>query len=342
MRCAALKLSIEIQKSQIYLLMKYCLFKVIGMTSYMQLQKTRRAILTCFVALLIISAPACTRLMFVPTPQYVRTPDQIGIDYDDVWVKTRFGTHLHGWLLKSAQPAKGNVLFLHGNGENISTHFVSVAWLTTQAYNVLIYDYQGYAQSTGTPDLSQEIDNVSLMIDYLSDYAQGSSIVVYGQSLGGAIAAAAMHNEASRPKVSMLVLESTFPNFRRIVQDKLSEHWLTWSLQWPVSLGFISSRNPEDALAELAPMPILVIHGQRDRIVSYENGVALFQSARSPAALWTISDGGHIMAYVSPEFRASFSAVLNDIAAKRQPLLTEQVFHLPEPVVEFLKQRNIY
>jgi len=302
-------------------------------------QKTKLAYACVFSAIFFLSG--CTRLMFFPTENHVQNPSNLGISYEDVFVKTTSGATLHGWMLKTALPQKGNVVFLHGNGENISTHVNSIAWVTRFGYDVLIYDYEGYAKSTGAPNLAREINNVDRMLDYAASHSKGPTIL-YGQSLGGAIASSALTAPTTRTKVSLLVIESTFPNFRRIVQDKIADVWFAWPFQWPLSWAFVSSRNPEDSAGQLPPVPVLIIHGKRDRVIPYDNALELLRDSAPPSALWTISDGGHTMAALSPDFRQELVKVFDSVADKQALDLTPKSFDLPPRVVEILRTRGAY
>jgi len=279
--------------------------------------------------------------MFVPTEKHVQDPGNLGISYDDVFVETTTGSTIHGWMLRTALPQKGNVVFLHGNGENISTHVNSIAWITRFGYDVLIYDYEGYAKSTGSPSVAQEIDNVDLMIDYAASHSKGPTIL-YGQSLGGAIASSALTSPKTRAKVSLLVIESTFPNFRRIVQNKIADVWLGWPFQWPLSWAFVSSRNPEDSFGQSPSVPVLIIHGKRDRIIPYDNALELLSDSEPTSALWTITDGGHTMALLCPDFRQELVNVFDSVAGMHPLNLASKSFDLPPKIVEILRTRGTY
>ena len=69
---------------------------------------------------------ACTHMFFYPQKQLIRTPKDVGINYEDVNFKSRDGMALHGWYLPAEEKAWGTVLFFHGNAENISTHLGAV------------------------------------------------------------------------------------------------------------------------------------------------------------------------------------------------------------------------
>ena len=72
---------------------------------------------------------------------------------ENVFFKTSDGLALHGWFLK-ARDARGTVLVLHGNAENISTHASGVLWLVPEGFNVFIFDYRGYGRSEGRPTVA--------------------------------------------------------------------------------------------------------------------------------------------------------------------------------------------
>src|SRR5512143_2232820 len=101
----------------------------------------------------IILMQGCTSLIFQPMQMQVRTPGDVGLDYRDLYFHAADATLLHGWFLPAQHEAKGTLLFLHGNAENISTHLGSVWWLPAEGYNVFLYDYRGYGYSEGKPSL---------------------------------------------------------------------------------------------------------------------------------------------------------------------------------------------
>jgi len=301
--------------------------------------KFKLAYACAFSALFLLTS--CTHLMFVPTKHHVQDPSNLGISYDDVFLQTTSGATIHGWMLKAALPKKGNVVFLHGNGENISTHVNTIAWATRFGYDVFIYDYEGYAKSTGSPNLAHEIENVDLALDYAAAHSEGPTIL-YGQSLGGAIASSALTSPTTRAKVSLLVIESAFPNFRRIVQNMIAAVWPVWPLQWPLSWAFVSNQNPEDGLGQLSPIPALIVHGMRDRIIPYDNALELLRDTTSPSARWTIRDGGHIMAALCSDFHQELIKLFDSVTDRQNLDLSSKSFDLPPSVIEILRARRIY
>ena len=87
--------------------------------------------LAALIRLLTLVVPAalcgCTSVFFQPHNVIVSTPGQFGIEYQPVEMLAADGTALFAWFLPARGPARGSVLYLHGNGENISTQFANVA-----------------------------------------------------------------------------------------------------------------------------------------------------------------------------------------------------------------------
>src|SRR5258706_10167145 len=154
-----------------------------------------------------LALASCTAVFFQPHRVRVLTPDQLGLAYDEVRFKTRDGLELYGWFIPAKGPALGTVLQLHGNAENISTHFASLAWMPARGFNVFIFDYRGYGASEGEPTLAgAQIDIDAAMQALLArNDIDKDRIVIYGQSLGGALAAYYVAHSPRRDQLRALV-----------------------------------------------------------------------------------------------------------------------------------------
>lgn len=244
----------------------------------------------------------CTNLFFYPWPQHVRTPEQIGLVYEDIWLEADDGVRLHGWFLPAQGPACTTVLFLHGNAENISTHIASVYWLPPRRFNVFLLDYRGYGASAGRPSLAGIQRDIDAAMRYVLARADPAGIVIFGQSLGAAAGIYYTAHSDHRPRIRALVVESAFVSHRAIAGEKLAEFWLTWPLQWLAGLTVSDAYRPLSAIPSVAPVPLLLIHGERDRIVPIAHAERLYAAARAPKDFWRY-DGGHIAAFRSEAMR---------------------------------------
>lgn len=247
----------------------------------------------------------CTHLLFHPMAEHVNDPNALGIKARDVYFPSD-GLRLHGWLLPARQmPAKGGVLFLHGNAENISTHLASVWWLPTHGYHVFLFDYRGYGWSEGRPTLDrvQRDAEAALATLRVQPEVQGLPLAVFGQSLGGALAIRLLADPQRQDGVAALIVEGVPTSFRARAREVLGDWWLTWALQWPLSLTISDAYAPLAAIGEVAPVPLLIVHGEEDTIIPISHGEALFAAAQEPKTFWRIAGARHINAFTRPAWR---------------------------------------
>ena len=250
---------------------------------------------------------ACESLLFYPESQLAGDPGRLGLSYRELSIDTTDGLALHGWFLP-AEPDRDtgcSILFLHGNAGNVSTHLPIVAWLPAAGYGVLIFDYRGYGRSQGTPSLSGLQRDFDAALGALLSKGEiaPENVIVFGQSLGGAVAVTALAASPRRHEIKALVIEGAPSDYRGITREKLAAVWLTWPLQWPLAQIMTDDFRPAEAIVEISPTPVLVIHGQADRIVPPHHGEALFEAAGEPKALWQLEGGRHIAALNEEEHR---------------------------------------
>ncbi len=242
------------------------------------------------------SLAACSELFFVPAKDMVRTPASLGLEYRDVGVDVAHGVQLRGWLLEGIAPVKGTVVFLHGNAQNISYHLASVDWLPQRHYNVFIYDYRGYGESSGRPSIATSVTDFPFVMDALQAMLPAAQrrYVVFGQSLGGSFAIAQVARYKDRYPIKALIVDSGFAGFRRIAREKLHDFALTRPFDWLLQWLFPDQPDVLRDVARIHPLPLLIIHGLADTIVPARHAELLFQHASQPKALWLIPGVGHI------------------------------------------------
>ncbi|HEY6093966.1 MAG TPA: alpha/beta hydrolase [Gallionellaceae bacterium] len=249
--------------------------------------------------LLVFVLTGCTSVFFQPQAREYLTPDAIGLAYQDVTLTNSDGELLHAWWLPAQGKAQGTVLFLHGNAENISTHIGNVYWLPAQHYNVFLLDYRGYGASQGSPSVEGALDDINSAMEHLRQRADvdPQRIVVLGQSMGGALATYYVAHSPYRENIKALIVESAFASYRQIAREKLASYWLSWPLQWPLSFTIDDTYSPLPAVAKVSPIPLLLIHGDKDVVVPLHHGQALFAAAAQPKEFWLVPGGGHIEAF---------------------------------------------
>lgn len=245
---------------------------------------------------LSFSAGCVNRLFYHPSPILVETPSQRGFAYEDVFFPSEDGTLLHGWFLPSrTSNAVATVVHLHGNAQNLSTHYRYAAWLTGEGMHVLCFDYRGYGLSEGRPDRAGVLADSRAAIRYAASRpeADPDRIVLLGQSLGGANAVVAAATLTDLP-VRGVIVDSAFYSYRSIVADKIGLIPVLGWIRGPLSAVLIGNRHsPGPVIGSLAPTPVLMFHGAADPVVPLWHGERLFDAAGEPKFLCVMDGRGH-------------------------------------------------
>ena len=219
--------------------------------------------------------------MYYPQGDIAVTPAAARLAYDDVTVTTEDGEKLSVWWIPAVSPARGAVLLLHGNAGNISHRIEYAIMFRQMGYGTLLVDYRGYGRSSGKPSEQGTYKDAEAAWRWLTGTrgVPERDIVVFGESLGGAVAAWLAERHTPRA----LVLASTFTS----AVDLGAEIYKFL----PVRL---ISRLRYDTLSRMAHVraPVLVIHSPADDIIPYSHGQRLYAAAREPKAFLEVS-GGH-------------------------------------------------
>lgn len=252
--------------------------------------------LTALLAACVLAG--CTHVFFQPSSVLVATPGLYGIDYQPVELRAADGTGLFAWFMPARGDAKATVLYLHGNAENISTHFANVAWMPAAGFNVLALDYRGYGGSDGRPSLAGVQLDIDAAMRTLLERADvdPQRIIIFGQSLGGALAIYYAAHSQYRNHVRAVIADSAFADYRLVAREKMADLFLTWPFQWLPKFTVDDDYSPRAAVAAISPIPLLLIHGERDSIVPPHHSQILYDAAHEPKELWDIPDAGHIQA----------------------------------------------
>jgi fermentation-respiration switch protein FrsA (DUF1100 family) len=215
---------------------------------------------------------------------------------------------------------------LHGNAENLSTHVNSVLWLIKEGFNLFIFDYRGYGRSQGSPSIKGvHVDAEAALESLLSrPDMDKEQIIVLGQSIGGAIAVYTVANTPYKDRISVLVIDSAFSSYRLIAREKLAQVFITWPFQYPLSLFFNDDYSPIKWIKKVSPVPVLIIHGEKDPVVPEHHGQMLYDAALPPKDFWKTSAPGHVRSFADEEVREKLVAYLDKHIKKDAISVTER------------------
>lgn len=158
------------------------------------------------------------------TEEGVPKPPYFGIsDYEELQLPTPDGETLSAFFIRPANKQRVRnvtVMMFHGNAGNIG-HRIPIAKVLEDniGCHVLMLEYRGYGLSTGTPNEDGLNIDAQTGLDYIRERAEtkDTKIVIYGQSLGGAVAIQLVANNQGTGDIAGLILENTFTSIRKMI-----------------------------------------------------------------------------------------------------------------------------
>jgi len=240
------------------------------------------------------------RMVFIsnfPERALSASPGDIGLEFENVSLTTEDEERLHGWYVPSAN-SRGTLLFFHGNAGNISHRLDSIRIFHDLGLDVLIIDYRGYGESTGSASEKGTYLDAQAAWDYLvnSRGIPAHRIIVFGRSLGGAIGAwLGAHNDPAA-----VIIESSFSSgvdMAKRLYPFLPARLIT-RLRYPV-VDYAGQLN----------CPVLVIHSRHDEIIPFDMGQAIYAAVKKHKTFLEIS-GDHNNGFLISH--ADYVAALRD------------------------------
>lgn len=210
--------------------------------------------------------------LFKPAKEIKATPSAIPLRCQPSQWLSDGSVQISGWWIPARNP-KGTIIFCHGNAGNIGDNLGILPYFNRRHWNVLLWDYRGYGESKGWPSETGIYADARGAFDTAKSAAPSVPIIVYGHSLGGAVA---VQMALDRP-VDGLIVDGSFAS----VMDMAKR--LYPSLPPAAIDKLISIRFDSLAKAPLLPdIPKLFAHSPHDTIVPYDSGRQLYAAATPP------------------------------------------------------------
>ena len=303
------------------------------MSTYKKERLFRRAVilLLTFASVITViytslSVYVATQLVYVPPTPLYATPSALGMTYKNVTFQSRIDhVQLQGWFIPGILPdghltTKRTIIFVHGSRTNRADKFAGLLQLSVdfarKGFGVLAFDMRGFGQSSPAP-LSLgyfEQRDVLGAVDFLQNgqlpYPQlgrPQHLVGWGVSMG---AATLLLAAAQAPTIEAVVSDSAYADILPILEREIPRGGHIPSLFTPgvleaahvlYGMDFYHVR-PVDVVAQIAPRPILFIHGTADTYIPPSNMQSLAVAARSaPNArvqTWLVPGAVHAHAFL--------------------------------------------
>lgn len=227
------------------------------------------------------------RLIYFPEQYTPVLQDYHATDMTVVTLKTKDNIELMSWY-KPATNNQPTLLFLHGNAGHIGYRMPLIRQFLKAGFGVLLLEYRGYGGNKGSPTEQGLYADGQTALAFL--YQQGmkpKQIILYGESLGTGIAT----KPAVENPIGCVILQSPFTSLA-----SLSRFHYPWSMIKPWD-QFNSLERMKQIHA-----PLLVLHGRRDQIVPFAEGLAIFNEANMPKEMLEFDKQNHNDLWDAREF----------------------------------------
>jgi len=245
------------------------------------------------------------RFVYFPPkyPEGFVPPEHYGLRVEEVWLVTEDRVKLNAFFL-AHPPSSMVILWFHGNAENIGMGVQQMKALANLGVNILELDYRGYGKSEGSPDEAGVYRDADAAYDYLvqTRHFQPRGIIVFGHSLGGAVAV----DVASRRECGGLIVQSSFTSVKDMTRRL-----------YPVPLSQYVPKSRFDSLEKIqrVRVPILIVHGTRDEVVPFSMGEMLYRAALEPKLFFAVEGAGHndVLEAGGEEYLRRFRAFIDGV-----------------------------
>ncbi|WP_010584613.1 alpha/beta hydrolase [Schlesneria paludicola] len=235
-----------------------------------------------YLAVTVLFATFQRRLMYRPTVASSLKVLDVGLDTGfgrDVRLYTADGCTLNGWLIQKTPVASESthaplLIYFPGNSANRFERLGDLREVAATGFDILIFDYRGYGDSTGRPNASTLSADARLVWDFACSRLNYDPrrIVIFGESLGGGVALSLWSNESPvAPAPAAIILNSTFTS----MADVVAWHYPLFPFQY-----LLLDRWPSAERISRVTSPIVVFHGTADKMIPVAQGREL--ARRSP------------------------------------------------------------
>lgn len=212
--------------------------------------------------------------------------DTLSFNYtiESVVFKSANGNLLNGWMLKpKGITPKITILHFHGNSGFIIDEYLAITPLLKDSFQIFTFDYSGFGFSTGNSTKNNILVDGLSALEYVKkrEDVLPTKLIIYGQSLGGHLAAVVAGK--SLGQIDGLILEGAFSSHKDIAAYTV-----------PV-LGRLLVKQNYSALKSIKKYnnPLLIIHSTEDKTIPLYMSKKLFSSANTPKEFYQI-DKCHI------------------------------------------------
>lgn len=209
------------------------------------------------------------------------TPESVGIIGASVeTLTTADGEKIILWYAP-AMAGLPTILYFQGNAGEIGDRPLRFNYYQSRGFGVAYLSYRGFGGSSGSPSEAGLMADADAAYDWLIAKAvEPNKIALLGESLGSGVAV----QLAAKREVGAVALEAPYTSTVEVAAK------IYWWL--PVHALMKDQFKSIDFIAAVVA-PLLIIHGEEDRLIPVEYGRRLFAAANQPKELEIVPGFGH-------------------------------------------------
>jgi pimeloyl-ACP methyl ester carboxylesterase len=232
---------------------------------------------------------------------------QYPFPFDEVDFEMEDGGNINGIHFRVPN-SKGVVFYLKGNSRSIKGWGKFARDFVSKGYDFFMIDYRGFGKSEGRRTESTLYNDAQTVYKWLHQQYDEERIVIYGRSLGSGIAT----RIASWNNPKMLILDSPYYSFLHHIRLYAFILPLKWLLRYKIRT---------DQFIKKVTCPTFILHGNKDRLIPYNQSVKLKSENPDKIELITVEGGGHNNLPDFPEYQEWLYDILHEAPVRAEPMV---------------------
>ena len=211
--------------------------------------------------------------------------DQLKVSIEKIRVKTNDEVELLGWFHKKDLKNFKTIIFFHGNAGSLENRIHKINHFKDININFLIVAWRGFSENQGKPSEKGLYEDGESSIKWLNKKGiKNENIILYGESLGTGIATHLAQNN----NFAGVILESPFTSMIDAAKNVYP--------YFPINI-LLKDKYENDKKIKNIKSPILIMHGEKDKIVPFWMGKKLYELANKPKYSYFPKNDNHMMEY---------------------------------------------
>jgi len=221
---------------------------------------------------------ACNSFFYFPADKKIYN-ENIPEKHDSAFLESQSGSRLHYFYFQSEHP-QALIVFFHGNARNITSSFKNFLWAVPEGYDLLVWDYSGYGESTGKATRENIYKDSLSILEFAVKVKKEKRfhLITIGQSLGGAVMLGALGGFEERNEVDIILADCTFWSYKEIAREEIRSFTC---LPGCVGFSVTDAYAPYKTLSEIKDIPIIISHCREDKTVPFRLGEELYEKLES-------------------------------------------------------------